>query len=51
MNYGTRWHFVCLKNWMSMELAIDEYGEYGRGFYDGYDAPYPTLPAVASEHD
>ena len=25
--------------------------EYGKGFYDGYDAPEATLPAVVSEHD
>jgi hypothetical protein len=25
--------------------------EHEQGFYDGYDAPRPTLPAVASEHD
>lgn len=27
------------------------FAQYDQGFYDGYDAPYPTLPAVASEHN
>lgn len=27
------------------------FSEHDQGFYDGYDAPNPTLPAMVSEHD